>query len=216
MAQPKAVRSVPDKALAAGLLVSEPVLWFELEPMGDFSGPWVAVDGVLGLPLEAWDEPVEGLVGAPEPEVEVDVPEPVRAVSRPPAVLPEPDPASPESLPLEPPVPEPAKPESLPLELEVPEPASPESLPLELPLPEPASPESLPLELPAPEPAKPFPPALELGVPGLGFAKPLPAVLEPEAPVIVGLVSVPEVLPGRFEGALRPLPALELGIGVPV
>jgi hypothetical protein len=186
MAQPKAVRSVPDKALAAGLLVSEPVLWFELEPMGDFSGPWVAVDGVLGLPLEAWDEPVEGLVGAPEPEVEVDVPEPVRAVSRPPAVLPEP------------------------------EPASPESLPLELPLPEPASPESLPLELPAPEPAKPFPPALELDVPGLGFAKPLPAVLEPEAPVVVGLVSVPEVLPGRFEGALRPLPALELGIGVPV
>jgi hypothetical protein len=39
MAQPKAVRSVPDKALLAGLFDSEPVLWFELEPMGDFSDP---------------------------------------------------------------------------------------------------------------------------------------------------------------------------------
>ncbi len=170
IAQPKAVRSVPDKALAAGLLESEPVLWAELEPIGDFSDPWVGVAGVLGLSTEAWDEPVEGLVGAPEPEVEVDVPEPVRAVSRPPDVL---------------------------LELD------------------PASPESLALELPAPEPARPFPPALELGVPGLGFAKPPPAALEPEAPVVVGLVSVPVVVPvllGRFEGVLKPLPELELGV----
>jgi hypothetical protein len=187
IAQPKAVRSVPDKALAAGLLDSEPVLWFELEVTGDFSDPWVGVEGVLGLSLEAWDEPVEGLLGALEPEVEVDVPEPVRAVSRPPAVPLEPEPASPESLPLELPVPEPAKPESLPLELPVPEAASPESLPLKPVLPEPAKPVSLPLELPAPEPASPFPPALELGVPGLGFAKPLPAVFEPVAPVVVGL-----------------------------
>jgi hypothetical protein len=141
---------------------------------------------VLGLSPEAWDEPVEGLVSVPEPEVEVDVPEPVRAVSRPPDV------------PLEP------------------EPASPESLPLELPVPEPAKPESLPFEPPVPEPARPFPPALELGVPGLGFDSPPPAVLEPVAPEVVGLVPVPEVLLGRFEGVLRPLPVLELGVVVPV
>jgi hypothetical protein len=221
MAQPKAVRSVPDKALLAGLLDSEPVLWFELEPMGNFSDPWLGVDDVLGLSPEAWDEPVEGLVSVPEPEVEVDVPEPVRAVSRPPDVPLEPEPASPESLPLELPVPEPAKPESLPFEPPVPEPASPkpaplEPVPLEPVLPEPAKPVSLPLEFPAPEPARPFPPALELGAPGLGFDSPPPAVLEPVAPEVVGLVPVPEVLLGRFEGVLRPLPVLELGVVVPV
>lgn len=129
----------------------------------------------------------EGLVSAPEPDVAVVELEPVGAVS------------------------------ALDVLLE-PEPASPESLPLELLLPEPAKPESLPLELPEPEPARPLPPALELGVPSFGFAKPPPAVLEPGLPEVVGgvLVPVPEVLPGRFEGVLSPLPALELGWFVPV
>lgn len=198
------MRSEPIIAPVEGLLISAPVLWFEPEPMGDFSCPWLGVDGVLGLSPEPSEGVVlEGLVGTPpEPGEEVDVPEPVGALSRPPAVLLEPEPAGPESLLLELPVPEPAKPVSLPLELP--------------PVPEPAKGVSLPLELPVPEPARPFPPALELGVPGLVFAKPLPAVLKPEAPADVGLVSVPGVLPGRFEEVLRPLPALELGAVVAV
>jgi hypothetical protein len=142
---------------------------------------------------------LEGLLGADEPEVEFVDPEPVGAL--PPAL----------ELPLEP---EPASPESLPLELPVPEPVSPESLPLEELVPDPAKPVSLPLEIPFPAPAKPLPPALELGGLGLEFAKPPPAALEPVLPEDVGLLSLPAVLPGRFEGVLNPLPALELG-GVP-
>lgn len=143
---------------------------------------------------------LDGLLGADEPEVELTEPAPVGAL--PPALEPllEPEPANPESLPLEPPVPEPASPESLPLE--------------EL-LPDPAKPVSLPLELPVPEPARPFPAALELGELGLVFAKPPPAALEPVLPEDVGLVSLLAVLPGRFEGVLSPLPALELDVVVP-
>ncbi len=153
--------------------------------MGEVSFPCVEAGAVLGLSLEPWEGALEGLVGVPEPAEEVDVPEPVRAVSRPPDVPLEPEPAGPESLPLEPLLPEPAKPVSL------------------------------PLKLPIPKPAKPFPPALELGVPGLEFANPPPAMLEPVVPEVVGLVSVPEGLLGRLEGVLSPPPALELGV-VPV
>lgn len=124
----------------------------------------------------------EGLVGVPEPEV--DEPDPVGAL--PPAF----------DVLLEP------------------EPASPESLPLEIPLPEPAKPESLPLELPDPEPARPLPPVPELGVLGLEFDKPPPAALEPGLPEVVGGVPVPEVLPGRFEAVLSPPLPAPLGLGV--
>ncbi len=128
---------------------------------------------------------LEGLLGADEPEVELEDPEPLGAL--PPAVEP----------------------------LLEPEPAGPESFPLEELVPDPAKPVSLPLELPEPEPASPLPPALELGVLGLVFAKPPPAALELVLPEDVGLLSLPAVLPGRFEGVLSPLPALELGIVPP-
>ena len=149
------------------------------------------MEGVLGLSPEPVEGVLEGLVGAPPPEPAegLDVPAPLGALSRPPAVALEPEPASPESFPLEP------------------------------ALPEPATPVPFPLELGVPEPAKPFPPALELGVPGLAFDNPPPAVLEPEAPAAAGLASVPAVpgvVPGRFERVLRPVAALELGVVVPV
>jgi hypothetical protein len=182
IAQPKAVRSVPAIAPVAGLLDSAPVLWFELEPIGDCSFPWDGVDVVLVLSFEACDAAVVGFMGALEPGEAVDTLEPIGAISRPFAA------------PLEP------------------EPASPESLALELPVPEPDNPESLPLELPAPELARPLPPALELGVPSLVFAKPPPAALEPVAPEVVGFVPELEVPPGRLEVVLNPPPALELGV----
>jgi hypothetical protein len=116
MAQAWLVFSVPEVVVLAGLLDSEPVVWVGLTPSGDFSGIEAGALGVLGLLLVPVDAGAVGLLDNPEPGVELpDVPETGVA---PPALIDVPEP--------------PAKPCPGVLELLVPEPAMPETLPLEL------------------------------------------------------------------------------------